>query len=54
MSEGELENTETEPLNNTLDTLDTLDSSDMLNKNTYYAKKGEANQKQQLSDYSSD
>ena len=26
----------------------------MLNKNTYGAKKGEANQKQQLSDYSCD
>ena len=49
MSEVELENTETEPLNNTLDK-----SSDMLNKNTYGAKKGEANQKQQLYDYSSD
>ena len=29
-------------------------SSDMLNKNTYGAKKGEANQKQQLSDYTCD
>ena len=26
-------------------------NSDMLNKNTYGAKKGEANQNQQLSDY---
>ena len=29
-------------------------SSDMLNKNTLGVKKGEANQKQQLSDYSCD
>ena len=29
-------------------------SSDMLNKNTSGAKKGEANQKQQLSDYTCD
>ena len=29
-------------------------NSDMLNKNTYGAKKGEANQKQQLSDYTCD
>ena len=29
-------------------------SSDMLNKNIYGAKKGEANQKQQLSDYTCD
>ena len=28
--------------------------SEMLNKNTYGAKKGEANQKQQLSDYTCD
>ena len=46
---SELPNTETEPLNNTLDK-----SSNMLNKTPrVQCKKGEVNQKQQLSDYKS-
>ena len=34
--------------------IDMTKSSDMLNKNTYSAKKGKANQKQQLFDYTCD
>ena len=38
----------------TMDEMAKITDIIMLNKNTYGAKKGEANQKQQLSDYSSD